>query len=108
VGLEYSLTRNWVLATDVLNTYTNKTWFKGRPGVTASGEPAGIGMHSSNRISLAPAIEYNFSDLFGIIAGCWFTVAGRNSGDFVSGVIAFNWYTPVGKTTTPTPVFPLD
>lgn len=111
VGLEYSLTRNWVLALDMMNVYTNKNRFKGRKGRAAgasenpfegfettdgSGE-ANVGGPSSDQISLAPAIEYNFSEAVGIIGGCWFTVAGRNTGHFVSGVLAVNWYLQLSK-----------
>lgn len=114
IGLEYSLTRNWVLALDIQNIYTNKTRFKGNPGRqertdatitnpagglsgTVSNSDNTLGGPYSNQLSLAPAIEYNFSDSFGIIAGCWFTVAGRNTSQFVSGVIAFNWFLPFRK-----------
>jgi hypothetical protein len=97
LGLEFSLTLNWALAMDVLNVYTNKTRFKGRRGTALNGTEANIGRHSSNQISLAPAIEYNFSQSVGIIGGCWFTVAGRNAPNFVSGVIAPNWYGPLSN-----------
>lgn len=117
LGFEYSLTRNWVLALDIQNLYTNKTRFKGAPGsqqtvetsiqnpaagfpgVAGSGDTA-LGAPSADQVSLAPAIEYNFNENFGIIAGCWFTVAGRNNSRFVSGVIALNWFFSYNKALT--------
>lgn len=110
-GAEYSLTQNWVLAIDIFNIYTNKTRFKGVKGTGGSaGNPlegfqtgttsgtAIIGAPSSDTLSLAPAIEYNFSEWTGIIGGCWFSIAGRNTGQFVGGVLAVNFYFQISKT----------
>ena len=101
-SFEYSLTRNWAFAFDFLYNYRNKNSFSGKKGHLADGIPAVVGDPSGNSISLAPAIEYNFSETFGIIAGSWFTVAGRNAAQFASGVIAFNWYfnTKTAKKTS--------
>ncbi len=85
VGLEFSLNHNWVLAFDAMNAYTNKTHFSGKT-------TAPVGSASSNQISFAPAIEYNFNQKAGLIAGVWFSAFGRNSSDFVSYVIAYNYY----------------
>lgn len=91
-GFEYSLTRHWALALDITYTHGDKTRFSGNPGVDATGAPAMVGGPSFDQFTLAPAIEYNFSEFLGLIAGPWFTVAGRNTQQFVSGVIALNWY----------------
>jgi len=95
LGNEFTLTQNWALALDVLNVYESKSHFSGRKGTLADGSTAKVGRSSLNQISLAPAIEYNFSAALGIIGGVWFTVAGRNSSEFVSGVIALNWVGPL-------------
>jgi hypothetical protein len=92
LGLEYSLTRHWVLAFDAYGAYQNKIKFSGNPGTLANGIKASMGGPSSVQFSLAPAIEYSWSKTFGIIAGTWFTIGGRNSNRFISGVIAFNYY----------------
>ncbi len=86
-SLEYSLSQNWALALDIEYQHTNKNRFSGRtpPGT----KPV---FPSRERFALAPAIEYNWNPNLGIIAGPWFTVAGRNSRDFISYVIAFNVY----------------
>ncbi|HSW86437.1 MAG TPA: hypothetical protein VLG49_02935 [Rhabdochlamydiaceae bacterium] len=91
IGLEYTLNQQWVLALDIVNFYGNKTRFSGKKG-TISGVPAKVTLPSMNQISLAPALEYNWSANIGIIAGAWFTVAGRNAPDFLQWVIAFNLY----------------
>lgn len=92
LGLEYSITRNWVLALDVQEEIDQKIRFKGQRGFVTPGIKATVGNPPANQISLAPAIEYNFDAANGIIGGAWFTVAGRNSSQFVSWVIAYNYY----------------
>jgi len=86
-GMEYSLTQNWALAFDFQYQHNNHTRFSGH-------SPLGTKPTSPSReqFSIAPAIEYNFNANIGLIAGAWFTVAGRNSVDFVSWVFAINIY----------------
>lgn len=92
LGLEYSLTQNWVVATDLVGIWQGRNTFKGIEGEMAPRSPAQTGLGSSAQFSLAPAIEYNWSEDIGLIAGVWFTVAGREASKFASGVIAFNYY----------------
>lgn len=84
-AIEYSLTQRWVFAMDAVYTHNNKTRFSGKT-------TAPVGGPSGEIFSLAPAIEYNFNINLGLIGGVWFTVAGRNTARFTSGVIAFNVY----------------
>ncbi len=91
-GFEYSLTRNWVLALDVQYQHVNRNRFSGVNGVLRDGTPATSAAPSSEMFSLAPAIEYNWSEMWGLIAGVWFSVAGRNTSAFASGVVALNYY----------------
>jgi hypothetical protein len=87
LGMEYSLTQNWVLALDFQYLHNNKLKFSGHsPLGTKPASP------SKEQFALAPAIEYNWSPNLGIIAGPWFTVAGRNSARFISYVVAINIY----------------
>ncbi len=92
LGMEFTLTQNWVLAMDVIGTWAGKTRFKGNPGTAPDGSPAKVGGGSSVQFQLAPAIEYNFNENIGIIGGYWFTLAGRNSQKFSSGVFVLSWY----------------
>ena len=94
LGLELNMSLNWALALDVAYAYGNKTRFSGRKGFNPDGSHASVGGPSFNQVSLAPALEYNFNESVGIIAGAWFTVAGRNSSQFATGVVAVNWYAP--------------
>ncbi len=93
-GYEISLTQKWVGALDVVYTATNRTKFHGNPGILASGIVSAVGNGSSDSLSLAPALEYNFNPNVGIIAGAWFTVYGRNSSNFGSAVISITYSFP--------------
>lgn len=86
VGLEYSLSQPWTLALDLLYIYQAKNRFSGHDGGAPMTSP------SSASYSLAPAIEYNFSDKIGLIGGSWFTVAGRNTAQYVNWILALNMY----------------
>lgn len=91
-SLEYSLTKHWVLASDIIYNNAGTSTFRGNPGLTSSGLPASVGQPSNHQYSLAPAIEYNWNSHYGVIGGAWFTFAGTDASDFVSGVVAFNYY----------------
>lgn len=79
---EYTITHNWGFAFDTQYIYKTHDRFSGRSGGKTVGNP------SSHQISLAPAIEYNYSTNFGLIGGAFFTVAGKNATQFASGIIS--------------------
>ena len=81
-GFEISLSQRWAIANDISYLHINKTRFK-------STTPS---LPSCEQFSLAPAIEYNWSENYGIIAGAWFSIAGRNLPEFASAVVAINVY----------------
>jgi len=86
LGLEYTITKCWALALDVANTAALKTRFEGTT-------IAPVGNNDVTYVlSLAPAIEYNYSAAIGLIGGVWFSVYGINGFDFINGVIALNIY----------------
>jgi len=91
LGYEFSFTQNWVLALDVVYNYSQETKFSGHHGLNAVGTPAVVGGPFSDQLSLAPALEYNLNSSFGFIGGVWFSVWGRNSLKFVSGVLSFTY-----------------
>lgn len=93
-GYEISLTQSWVAAIDVVYTATNETKFHGNPGTLATGAPSGVGGPYSDNLSLAPAIEYNWNPNLGLIAGAWFSVYGRSSGNFASGIVSLTYSFP--------------
>ncbi|MES2272804.1 MAG: hypothetical protein V4487_01250 [Chlamydiota bacterium] len=87
-GIEFSVTQRWVLALDIVYSATEATTFCGDPGVSADGTPASVGGGYNDNLSLAPAIEYNWNENFGVLGGAWFSVYGRNSLNFASGIIS--------------------
>ena len=94
LGQEFSLTQRWAIACDFIYQHHNATHFSGNRGTTTKNgsTPAKVGPPSWEQFSIAPALEYNFNQHMGLIGGIWFTVAGRNSTEFVSGVIALNYF----------------
>ncbi len=102
LSFEASVSRHWAFAIDNVYQYAGKTTFSGyegipssisakNPGFTFGGQPVNsfsLASPSSQQFSIAPAIEYNFSVHCGIIAGCWFTVAGKNTSVFVTPIVA--------------------
>ena len=96
MGLEVSYDQHWVFANDFVYSSTNRTTFTGKPGTTSTGDPAPIGKGFSDNFSLAPAIEYNWNENLGILGGVQFSVYGRNSGNFVSGILSIEYTFPVG------------
>jgi hypothetical protein len=87
-SFEYMITQNIVFAFDALWEYRSKAGFSGQnpPDYQLKGQRTVV--REKQRISLAPALEYNFSDNIGIIGGCWFTVAGRNCPSFINYVFS--------------------
>ncbi len=85
LGLEYTLAQRWALACDFQYVHSNKNRFSGKTIVP-------VGAPSSEQFSIAPAFEYNWSANVGLIAGAWFSLGGRNTTEFASGVIAVNIY----------------
>lgn len=87
---EYSVTRNWVLAADLVWVHNSSTRLTGtEPG---AGGSAAVDMQSgsSEYLAVAPAVEYNFTPRVGVIVGARVFVAGRNIGSSVTTAAAIN------------------
>lgn len=84
-GVEYSMTKKWVLALDVERDQWGKTKVAGH-------DATGARVRNSSRISwnigFAPAVEYNWSASAGIIAGIWIVPEGHNTRSSVTPAIA--------------------
>ncbi len=87
LSFELTLNQNWAFAFDSVYTNAEQATFYGFPGISLKGEFAKVGTPSSESVSFAPAIEYNFGPHLGIIGGFWFSAWGKNSPLFRSGVI---------------------
>ncbi len=99
IGLEYSFNQNCVISLDVENLWFDKVRFSGQVGNNRHGTPASVGRSSAAQFTIAPALEYNWSESMGIVMGPWFAVGGRNSSRFISGVVAFNYYASIRKAS---------
>jgi len=84
-GGGYALDQRWVLAIDLLENVSNATRVTGDYG--GSFPVRQSGKYSSSFL-IAPAVEYNWSNQIGLIAGVAFTVAGHNSASSFAPQIA--------------------
>jgi Putative MetA-pathway of phenol degradation len=93
-SFEYSLSRNWVLALDVVYRHDEDTRVTGFIVEPIDGMPQRTSFESHSgsswQLGLAPAIEYNWSSRAGVIAGLRWIAAGRNATASVAPVIAIN------------------
>jgi hypothetical protein len=87
-SMEFSITKQWVLAFDVLYVHQNKFRFSGNSG-HIDGEEAVLSFPSSDLVSFAPAIEYNVNLNLGFLLASWFSVTGRNNTQFAGGALTF-------------------
>ncbi|NGX63878.1 MAG: hypothetical protein KR126chlam6_01297 [Candidatus Anoxychlamydiales bacterium] len=90
-GWEFSVYQKLVIALDVAYEYQNISTFKGINGLTELGTIAPVGSRSRDVLSLAPALEYNFSQNLALIGGAWFSVWGRNTSDFATGIVTLTY-----------------
>lgn len=87
---ELSVTQNLVAVMEGLYSYRQATEFQGIRGIDPDGNIARVGHGIVSEFSLAPAVEFNFSEHYGLIAGVWFAVRGKDAPDFITTMIAFN------------------
>jgi hypothetical protein len=84
---EYSVTRQWVLALDVVYQYNANTCVSGTlPGAV----PVRTDSGSSYSVGFAPAIEYNWSARAGVLLGVRLISLGRNIETSVTPALAVN------------------
>lgn len=95
LAFEYSVTREWVLATDFWWEHDGNTRVEGgyAPALT-SALPSYFVQDSGtdDLLYVAPAVEYNWSGRMGVIAGARIAAMGRNVGATVTPVAAINMY----------------
>jgi hypothetical protein len=86
-AVEYSVTREWVLALDVIRESTSKTRLEGRYD---GGPLVRQTFPSSRDLGFAPAVEYNWSDRSGILLGIWISPKGHNTSASVTPALAYS------------------
>jgi hypothetical protein len=87
---EYSATRNWVLALDLVYEHESHTTLRGFNSSPATPGDIQRDFGSNEVFTAAPAVEYNWNSRIGLIVGAVFTIAGRNTGASVAPVAALN------------------
>lgn len=88
-AIEYKFNKPWGFGLDIFFEQQNSSSFYNNRADFDLLLPSFL--PSSFLLSLAPSIEYNFNDKFGMLAGSWFTVSGRNVPAFTSLVYAVYW-----------------
>jgi Putative MetA-pathway of phenol degradation len=95
---EYSVTRNWVLALDVIYEHSDSTRVSGSASSGSVSSGSGSAASSVNQsesgssysLGFAPAIEYNFSSTVGVLLGVRIIEIGRNTAATLTPAIALN------------------
>ncbi len=88
---EYSVTRNWVLAADLIYQHNGSTHVTGSDS-SASGRSGFVNLRSgsSESFGLAPAIEFSWNARAGVIVGARVIAAGRNTTASITPTAAIN------------------
>lgn len=92
LAAEYTLTQNWVAVMEGYIFYHEGSSLQGQAGINENGSVINVSSESLYELTLAPAIEYNFTENIGIIGGYWWAVKGKNVAQFQSIVVALNIY----------------
>jgi hypothetical protein len=89
---EYSLTQHWVLALDLAYTHRRRSRIRGTAPAAETGESTerAIELASRDTYGIAPAIEYNFTPLVGVIFGARY-LKTPGAGDSLTPVVAINF-----------------
>jgi hypothetical protein len=86
IGAGYGLDQRWVLAFDLVGNHAAGFDLHG----TEAGSFTQVSGATSSSVSVAPAVEYNWSGSIGVIAGLEFSVAGRNTPSYVAPQVALS------------------
>lgn len=87
IAFEYSVTRSWVLALDLIYNHGNATVTRG----FEAGNLARINSGSSDGYGFTPALEYNWNANLGVIAGVRVFPDSHNVKANVTPVVAINY-----------------
>ena len=92
LAFEYSLTRHWVPAIDIIYGHSDGASIRGVQAANGLATPIRSTSGSSESISVAPALEYNWNGHYGVIVGANVVAAGRNTAATVAPQAALNIY----------------
>jgi hypothetical protein len=92
---EYSLTRSWVLASDVFYRHGGNTRVTGTNLAAANGVQHApriqLDSGTSDAFGLAPAIEFSWMPDLGVLLGARVIAAGRNTAATITPAVAINY-----------------
>jgi hypothetical protein len=88
-SFEYSLTRSWVLALDLIYRHGDNTRIAGHDPLHPSGMAFQLG--SSDTYGFAPAVEYSWASNIGVLLGARIIPKGHNSSASVTPAVAINY-----------------
>jgi hypothetical protein len=92
LSFEYSLTRRWVLALDLLHSHGDASWLIGENVVGGlPGAPVSTRIDRTDAYGYAPAVEYSFTSRLGVLLGVRFIVGGHNVSRSVTPAVAVNY-----------------
>jgi len=75
---EYNLNKHWALAFDSNFQYNFKGRFSGKQGTLGNDMKAPVSSPKAVTFTLAPELEYTFTEKTGLLLGIWFSVLGKN------------------------------
>jgi hypothetical protein len=87
IGGGYAIDQRWVLALDLVGNHAAGYDLHGSTATSSSFHAIGA---NSSSVSLAPAVEYNWSGNMGVIFGVEFSAAGRNTSSYVAPQVALS------------------
>lgn len=88
---EYSLTRRWVLALDVLYRHSGNTRVTGYNILDPTPPNNQLDSAASDAFGFAPAIEYSWKRNLGVLLGTRVIAAGRNTAATITPALAINF-----------------
>ena len=88
-AFEYSATRNWVVAMDILGERDSNTHTLGYVATGLSRRYV-ADSRPSDVLVFAPALEFNWNANLGVIVGARVVGLGRNAAQTIAGVVALN------------------
>lgn len=92
-AMEYSFNPRWVGVMEFSTSRESAQHLSGyAPDAAGVLQQVDERRPASRSVTLAPAVEYHFNSRVGVIAGVEFSVAGRNSGDFISPQVALGMF----------------
>lgn len=92
LAFEYSMTRHWAPAVDIVYSHSDGSSLSGTQASNGLVTAVSSTSSGSESVDVAPAIEYNWNSHYGVIVGADVVVAGRNTGDAVTPQAALNIY----------------